>query len=87
MVNKKRIEIKQEKDVVISMSCDICKKEYFYEDGIVNTGDHIYEMQEFTHIRFTGGYGSVFGDGDSYELDICQHCLKDLVGSHLRLIN
>jgi len=58
--------------------CDVCKKEYNPEKDILET-------QEFNHINFQGGYDSVFGDGSTVELDICQHCLKKLLGEYIRL--
>lgn len=30
------------------------------------------------------GYGSIFGDGIKIECDICQHCLKKLIGEYCR---
>jgi len=59
----------------VKVICDICKKEYLCDD--------VMEIQEFHHIRFTGGYHSVFGDGSTVELDICQHCLKEKLGEYL----
>lgn len=32
-----------------------------------------------------GGYGSVFGDGDTLVLDMCQHCLKQKLGEFVRI--
>jgi hypothetical protein len=58
--------------------CDVCGKEFNFEDDI-------FETQEMVHINFTGGYGSIFGDGDTMRLDICQHCLKEKLGNYLRL--
>lgn len=52
-----------------SKQCDVCKTEY----------KDCFEVQEFHHIRFTGGYDSVFGDGETVVCDICQHCLKRLL--------
>ena len=51
--------------------CDRCKKEIKYDDWI--------EYQEAYCISFTGGYGSVFGDGNIVKMSICQHCLKDMI--------
>ena len=45
--------------------CDKCGKEY--------TDDM--EIQEFLHIRNTGGYSSIFGDMEDICFDICQYCL------------
>ena len=59
------------------LKCDVCGKE-FDRDG------SILEFQEFVEIRFRGGYGSVFGDDDDFECDICQHCLKEKLGAFIR---
>jgi len=56
--------------------CDMCKKEYKASD--------IEEFDEFLHIRTTGGYGSIFEDGVTIECDLCQHCVKSLLGYYLR---
>jgi len=50
--------------------CDRCKKEVKFQ----------IELQETHSIRFTGGYTSVFGDMNSISCDLCQQCLKDLIG-------
>lgn len=81
MINKEIEKITEEKEVVKSMTCDICGKTY---DKTFST-DNIFEVQEFTHIKFVGGYGSVFGDGDMVECDICQNCLKEKLGEYIRI--
>jgi len=68
----KREKIKKPFYDIISKKCDKCGKEY---DAI----DDMFECQEFHHISFTGGYGSVFGDDSDIECDICQHCLKKMI--------
>jgi hypothetical protein len=60
---------------IISVKCDKCKKEYDVND---------FETQEFHHIKFTGGYCSVFGDGTEVECDICQHCLHHMIANICR---
>ena len=50
-----------ENEVVIGYTCDVCKKEYKFDMKILQ--DDL-ELQEFVHINFTCGYGSVFGDGN-----------------------
>jgi len=55
-----------------SITCDVCGMEY----------DNEIELQEFHHIDFVGGYASVFGDMTRIKCDICQHCLKKMIGSH-----
>jgi len=64
-----------EEQVPVSITCDVCKKEFDLKKDIM-------EVQEFQHIRFTGGFDSVFGDGATVRLDICQHCLKKTLGQY-----
>lgn len=68
---------------VVAKVCDICGLRAEYNDEDFDQGT--IEFQEFVSIRFTGGYGSVFGDLDEIELDICQHCLKDKLGKYIRV--
>ncbi len=83
MINRETKEIKEKKEVIASMTCDVCGKTYLYDkDG---NSDDVFEIQEFVHINFTGGYGSTFGDGDEIALDMCQHCLKEKLGAYLRI--
>ena len=77
------IKYKEQKEVnivriAVKFFCDICGKEY-------KPDDH-FEIQEFLHIRRTGGYGSVFGDEERIECDICQHCLKTFIDGKYRII-
>jgi hypothetical protein len=55
------------------LTCHKCKKTY-------NTDDHLFELQEFNIIDFVGGYGSVFGDGNRVVCNLCQKCLKKMIG-------
>ena len=57
--------------------CDICGK-------IVDASDFT-EIQEFHHVDFHGGYGSVFGDCHHVQCDICQDCLKSMIYDHCRI--
>lgn len=50
--------------------CDRCKREV----------DDEMELQEAYIIRFTGGPNSVFGDMNNVSCDLCQQCLKELIG-------
>lgn len=81
MINYRKEIVTEEKEIVTSVTCDICGKVFDYSD---NT-DEVFEIQEFVHINFIGGYGSVFGDGDHVRCDICQNCLKERLGSYLRI--
>jgi antitoxin CcdA len=74
-MRKYRIEQVEQK-IVDKVVCDVCKKEF---DDKVDWE----EVQEFHCIDFVGGYGSIFGDGVTMKADICQHCLKKLVGEYL----
>jgi hypothetical protein len=60
-----------------SITCDKCKKVY----------SDIFEIQEFIEIEKIGGYASVFEDGTKIELDLCQHCFKDILGNYIRIKN
>lgn len=59
-----------EYDILDKFICDKCKKEISDE----------LELQETYRIQFTGGYGSIFGDGENVSCDLCQKCLKKLIG-------
>lgn len=63
---------------VSALICDCCGRE-----SIVGIDD--YEVQEFISLDFVGGYQSIFGDGTHVSLDICQYCLKDKLGTWLKL--
>jgi len=75
MIKSKIIKVDQE--VLDSVICDRCKKEIDIDD--------IFEIQEVYHIRFTGGYGSVFGDMGKVACDLCQHCLYDIIKDIYRI--
>ena len=75
MITKtKRTTVKHK--IVEGVICDKCKKR-------IDEGDFV-GMQECYHIRFSGGYGSVFGDGANIACDLCQECLKELIGEFCR---
>lgn len=43
------------------------------------------EFQEMVCIDLKAGYGSIFGDGNDVQVDLCQHCLKATLGPWLRI--
>lgn len=43
------------------------------------------EFSEMTSIHMNEGYGSIFGDGNDVQVDLCQHCLKLTLGQWLRV--
>ncbi len=61
---------------VKQLRCDRCGRQA--EDGES-------EFFEFTSIDFKAGHGSIFGDGDQVEIDLCQLCLKETLGPWLRV--
>ncbi len=69
MINRKEFPTTHYKPV--SFQCDKCKKVFDIKDTM--------EIQEFHHIQFEGGFGSVFGDGERVECDLCQGCLYDMI--------
>lgn len=77
MITYKTVEKKVK--VQDSITCDVCTKSFDMSIDIM-------EIQEFTQIDFIGGYDSVFGDGASVKCDICQECLKNILGKFLRII-
>jgi len=50
----------------------------------VDLPDSGFEYQEFFQWEFLGGYGSVFGDGAYGKVDLCQRCVKELLGDYIQ---
>ncbi len=65
---------------VKQICCDRCGRE-------AEVHDTDCEFVEFTSIEYKAGYGSVFGDGNKVEVDLCQHCVKELLGPWLRVMD
>lgn len=63
----------------IELTCDRCGR-------VVPESDHA-EWSETLRLRFTGGYGSIFGDGSKVEVDLCQQCVKELIGPFCLVIS
>jgi hypothetical protein len=57
------------------IECDKCHKVFDSHDFI--------DWQEAICHRSTGGYGSVFGDGATISLDLCQECFKEICGAYI----
>ena len=64
-----------QKQVLKVISCDRCQRDLTDE----------LELQEAFAIAETGGYSSVFGDGSNIDLDLCQHCTKELLGEWIAI--
>lgn len=63
--------------------CDKCGKEFQYDTEDIAEKC---EVHEFARLRFHAGYGSVFGDGNLIECDLCQHCLYDMIKGYYRIV-
>jgi len=72
------------RDVAVMIICDKCgfTIDYLSEDL---SNDDTLEAQEFLHWSNPCGYGSVFGDGAVIEIDLCQRCVKELLGEFIRV--
>lgn len=66
----------EQREIVTAVTCDRCAKRMTKDDWI--------DWQEMLQIHFQGGYGSVFGDGMSFHCDLCQHCVKDVLGDYIK---
>ena len=65
---------------IVSIFCDVCKKEFKNNDN-----KDCIEFQEILTLENICGLGSIFGDGSTIRLDICQHCLKEKLGGYIRI--
>lgn len=60
----------------ITCTCDHCG---------LNMTVHDSEWSERVSISQVGGVGSIFGDGNRIMIDLCQHCLKEILSPWLRI--
>jgi hypothetical protein len=58
------------------VQCDLCGKKYSYDISLGADSRQFLGAQEFLHIEKHCGYGTIFADGDTIRVDICQHCFK-----------
>lgn len=65
------VEVKQQR--LVEWTCSICKRDLM--------ADHM-ESQEVFSFSQVGGYSSVFGDGATIYIDICQHCMMERLGEY-----
>ena len=61
---------------VAACTCDRCQRRMMTDD---------FEWQEKCSVSFHGGYGSIFGDGNKVEIDLCPQCVKETLGAWLRI--
>ena len=70
-------------DTVDGFECNKCGKKYFADDYP--------KMEDMFHYEFGGGWGSVWGDGASFDIVLCGDCfyelMKDYVTEHINLPN
>ena len=59
-----------------SITCDRCAVEIDAEDM---------EFSECTSISYRGGYKSIFGDGCDISIDLCQNCVREVLGKWLTI--
>ena len=65
-----------EQVVVTEIVCDRCERAFEAED--------VFELQEFVHVRIEGGFTSIFGDGAQLTCDLCQRCVREVLGPFLK---
>lgn len=62
--------------VVYEVACDRC-------EVAVQRGEPGFDAM--SSIRLEAEYGSIFGDGNVVEIDLCETCLKSTLGEWLRI--
>ena len=65
------------KQITTAIVCDRCDVRYDSADSL--------ERQEMVSLDGIGGYGSVWGDGNAWEIDLCQRCANECFGNYVRL--
>lgn len=62
--------------MVHHVRCDLCGKEAeFSEVG----------FDQMKSIGFDAGYGSIFGDGNRVDIDLCETCVRETLGTWLQI--
>lgn len=67
-----------ERREVVDLVCDRCGR-----DG--EDDPNGFERQEFLSHHDRAGYGSIFGDLNQVDIDLCQHCVKEVLGEWLKV--
>jgi len=62
---------------LVELTCSVCGQDLLADEM---------ELQETFSFSQIGGYSSVFGDGASISIDICQHCFKKMLGQYCTII-
>lgn len=71
------IEFHQHESKVVT--CDRCAQKMSEDEPYAGYNNR-------TQIRFRAGYGSLFGDGNKIEGDLCDKCLYEVLGRYLRVV-
>jgi antitoxin CcdA len=77
-VSKDYRNVMEPRLVLDGVTCNKCRK-YFSKARYPD------EVKEFLSWESNTGWGSVFGDLCMVELDLCQHCVKKVLGPYLRI--
>ena len=72
---------KWSKQYVTAYICDSCKKRY------EPSGEGAFEFQEMLVWETTGGYGSIFGDGQNIRVILCQRCVEKHLGKYIEYLD
>lgn len=73
----KRVQVTR----LAGIRCDRCGYEVRLDGGV----ERACALQEYLSIEFTAGYGAkAFDDGTHYSCELCEACVKDILGSYLR---
>jgi len=78
---KNYIEEAYTRKVLDQVVCDCCKNVYENDNRLKD----VMEIEEFISIDKTNGYGSIFEDESKMKLDLCQHCVKKLLGDYIKI--
>ncbi|ENZ77882.1 MULTISPECIES: hypothetical protein [Ralstonia] len=62
---------------VVASTCNRCQRHL--------SADEPGEWQERLSFDHSCGFDSVFGDGNTISLDLCQHCVQEVLGEWLRI--
>lgn len=73
-----KIEAVRSQPYIQRLICDRCGRQ-------AERDDLDCEFHEFTSIQYRAGFGSIFGDGNGVEVDLCQQCVKDALGTWIRI--
>ena len=63
---------------VAACTCDRCQRRMTPDDPDLG-------FQEKLSIAYRSGFGSIFGDGCDISIDLCQQCVKETIGTWLRI--